>query len=145
MREKRAERTVEVDGSVEECWAVLADFERWPEWQPAVERVEVVEPGEAPLVAFEADAKVRRLKYRARYALAPPGRMTWELVDGDVSEGGGEFLLAPLDGGARTRATYRLEVDLGFFVPGPLMRRGTQILMGGVTEGLKRRVEQTAS
>ena len=143
MSGKRAERTVEIDGAVETCWAVLADFERWPEWQPAVERVEVVEPGNTPLVAFEADAKVRRLKYRARYALAPPGRMTWDLVDGDVGEGGGEFLLERLDGDARTRATYRLEVDLGFFVPGPLMRKGTQILMGGVTEGLKRRVESS--
>lgn len=141
MSARRAERTIEVDGSVEDCWAVLADFERWPEWQPAVERVEVVERSEGgALVAFEADAKVRRLHYRARYVLEPPARMTWELVDGDVKAGGGEFRLEAL-GERRTRATYRLGVELGFFVPGPLLRRGTQVLMGGVTAGLKRRVE----
>lgn len=140
---KRAERTVRVDAPPEACWAVLADFERWPDWQPAVERVEVVERDErSALVAFEADAKVRRLRYRARYLLDPPGRMEWTLVDGDVRGGGGEFVLAPLDGGSRTEATYRLSVELGFPLPGPLLRRGTQVLMGGVTEGLKRRAER---
>lgn len=101
----------------------------------------MVERGEGTaLVAFEADAKVRRLRYRARYALDPPAWMEWTLVDGDVRAGGGEFLLEPL-GERRTRATYRLGVELGFFVPGPLLRRGTQVLMGGVTQGLKRRAE----
>ena len=121
---------------------MLADFERWPEWQPAVERAEVVErSGDGALVAFEADAKVRRLRYRARYVLDAPQRMAWTLVDGDVRAGGGELLLEPLGGGGRTRATYRLAVELGFPLPGPLLRRGTQVLMGGVTEGLKRRAE----
>jgi len=141
---RRAERTIEIAAPVERCWAVLADFESWPEWQPAVERAEVLErDGSAgtALVAFEADAKVRRLRYRARYALTAPERMTWELVDGDVDAGGGEFRLEPLDGGTRTRASYRLGVELGFPLPGPLLRRGTQLLMGGVTAGLKRRAE----
>ncbi len=137
----RAERTIDIDAAPADCWAVLADFERWPEWQPAVERVEVVErDAGGALVAFEADAKVRRLRYRARYLLEAPERMTWELVDGDVKSGGGEFRLEPL-GTGRTRAVYRLETDLGFFVPGPLMRRGAELLMRGVTAGLKRRAE----
>lgn len=102
----------------------------------------MLEPAEdgGVLVAFEADAKVRRIRYRARYVLRAPERMEWTLVDGDVSSGGGEFRLDPLDAG-RTRATYRLETDLGFYVPGPLLRRGTELLMGGVTSGLKRRAE----
>lgn len=140
---RRAERTVTVDAPPAACSAVLLEFESWPEWQPGLSRAEVLErdaEDRATLVAFEANAVVRRIRYRARYTHAPPGSMTWELVDGDVRSGDGEFLLEPI-GPEGTRATYRLAADLGFFVPPPLMRKGTELLMGGVTAGLKRRVE----
>jgi hypothetical protein len=66
--------------------------------------------------------------------------MAWVLVEGDVKQGDGEILLDPI-GPGRTRATYRLASDLGFYVPGPLMKKGTEKLMDGVVRGLKQRAE----
>lgn len=143
MAARRAERVVAIDAPAATCSAVLLDFDAWPEWQPGLSSAEVLErdaDGRGTLVAFEANAVVRKIRYRARYTHAPPESMAWDLVDGDVRAGNGEFLLEP-DGPDRTRATYRLAAELGFFVPGPLMHKGTELLMGGVTAGLKRRAE----
>ena len=147
---QRAERVGEIDAPPEACWAILLDFEAWPDWQPALQTATVRErdaEGRGVLVEFTADAVVRKLRYVARYHYDVPVRMWWELVEGDVKAGGGEFLLEPLGGdggggagGERTRATYRLETDLGFRVPGPLLRKGTELLMGGVVRGLEQRV-----
>jgi len=140
-KQQKAERVAEVDAPREACWAALLDFEAWPEWQPALKRAEVRERDEAgrgSVVEFWADAVVRKIRYTARYHHDEPARMWWELVEGDVKGGGGEFVLEALSP-ARTRATYRLETDLGFFVPGPLLKKGTELLMGGVIRGLQTR------
>jgi len=144
MGVQRAEREIEIDASPQECFDALLAFETWPDWQPALSTAVVHErdaEGRGSLVEFTADAVVRKIRYTARYDYDAPRRMAWELVHGDVKSGGGEFLLEPLEGGARTHASYRLGTDLGFYVPGPLMRKGTERLMGGVVRGLKDRVE----
>ena len=143
MSVQKAERVGDIDAPREACWAALIDFEAWPEWQPALQRAEIRErddQGRASLVEFWADAVVRKIRYTARYGYEEPSRLSWELVEGDVKAGDGEFLLEALPGEPpRTRATYRLETDLGFFVPGPLLKKGTELLMGGVVKGLQKR------
>ena len=144
MSAPRAERVAEIAAPPAGCYAVLLGFEAYPEWQPAVSSAVVHErdeEGRGTLVEFTADALIRRIGYTVRYHHEPPGRMWWELVSGDVKAGDGEFRLEALDGGARTRATYRLVSDLGFHVPGPLLRRGTELLMSGVLRGLAERAE----
>jgi ribosome-associated toxin RatA of RatAB toxin-antitoxin module len=138
MGVQRAERHGEIDAPREACWAILLDVESYPEWQPAVESAVVHErddEGRGKLVEFTADAVVRRIRYVVRYHYDEPGRMWWDLVEGDVKAGDGEFVLEVLSPD-RTRATYRLMTDLGFYVPGPLLRKGTEKLMGGVVKGL---------
>ncbi len=144
MGVQRAEHDEEIDASPEACFAALLHFETWPQWQPGISSAVVHErdsEGRGSLVAFTADAIVRKIRYTARYAYDPPHQMSWVLVEGTVKKGDGDLVLRPLDGGARTRAVYRLESELGFYVPGPLLRKGTEQLMRGVLRGLKDRVE----
>jgi len=144
--EQRAEREIDVDAPPHACFDALLDFESWPDWQPGISSAVVRErdaDGRGSLVEFTADAVVKSIRYVVRYEHDPPGRMAWRLVEGSVKRGDGEFLLGPRDGGARTHAVYRLVSDLGFYVPGPLLKRGTERLMGGVVRGLKGRVESS--
>lgn len=144
MSTQRAEREIDIAATPQACFDALLDFESWPDWQPALSSAVVRErdaEGRGSLVEFTADAVVRKIRYTARYAYEAPRRMSWELVEGDVKSGGGEFVLEPLEGGARTHAVYRLTTELGFYVPGPLLKKGTETLMGGVTRGLQKRVE----
>jgi uncharacterized membrane protein len=123
----RAERSIDVDGPPEACFEAITDYESFPDWQQAVERVEVLshyDDGLAERVRFLIDAKVRRISYTLRYRYRRPERIEWEFVEGDgVADVEGGYELEPLDGGARTRATYRLGIDPGVPVPGILARR----------------------
>ena len=102
----RGERTVEIDAPIERVFAIAADIERAPEWQPSLQDVEVLErDGErrATSVETESDAKVRTIRSRLRFAYEPPTRD--HLGAGARRRQGAARLVAP--GGPRRRAHAR--------------------------------------
>lgn len=142
---KRAERSAEIDAAPRQCFEALLDYESFPAWQRAVESVTVLDrdgAGRGRDVEFHIDAKVRDVRYVLRYSYEPPGWIGWELVEGDVKEVGGEFVLDDA-GDGRTLATYRVELDPGVWLPGPLKKVLTDQVMRGAVEDLKRRVEDS--
>lgn len=136
----RAEQSLEIAAPPEACYDAIVDFETYPEWQEAVLRAEVLErydDGLGKLVSLHVDAKLREVAYVLRYYHDRPRRLWWDFVEGDgIEHIDGEYLFEPLDGGARTFATYRLGVDVGVPVPGFIARR--------LNEGVMRRsIEET--
>lgn len=123
------------------CLAALLDFASYPEWQSAVRDAEVLEDGGAPVVEFRIDAKIRTVRYVLRYHPEPPSRLWWEYVEGDVRSVSGSYELEDLGDGT-TRATYRLAIDPGRFVPGPIRRALTEGVMRVSVRELKARVEE---
>ncbi len=139
---KQAERSAEIDASPEDCFAALLDYESFPEWQRAVRSVEVLErdaEGRGRDVAFRIDAKVKQVRYVLRYSYEPPSRVAWSYVEGDVRDVRGEFLLEDAPAG-RTLATYRIELDAGVWMPGPVKKVLTDQVMKGAVDDLARRV-----
>jgi uncharacterized membrane protein len=142
---KRAERSAEIDAPPEDCFAALLDYEGFPDWQSAVKSIEVLsrdDAGRGRDVEFHIDAKVREVRYVLRYSYDPPGWIGWDYVEGDVKDVGGEFLLEEA-GDGRTRATYRIDLDPGLWLPGPLKKVLTDQVMKDAVEDLKRRVEDS--
>lgn len=139
-----AEQAAEIEAPIADCYAAITDFESYPEWQGAVDRVEVLDrdsSGRGTVVEVCIDAKLRRVRYRLDYHHEPPTRLWWDFIEGDGIEAiEGEFTFEPL-GEARTRAVYRLGVDPGVPVPGLIARRLTSGVMRGSVTDLKRRVE----
>ena len=64
-RMKHAEHQRRVDGTPQECFDALLDYESFPDWQRAVKAVEVSrdDDGRGRDVEFEIDAKVRTIRY----------------------------------------------------------------------------------
>ena len=117
----RAEHTEVVDAPAEACFDVLADLERYPEWQAAVKAVAVRQrdgDGRPSVVQFRTDAKLRDVRYVLRYRYERPARIRFDYVEGDAKRVEGEFRLQALDDD-RTRVTYGFDVDAG----GPLVPR----------------------
>ena len=143
----RGERTVEIEAAPQLVYAVAADIELAPEWQPALKDVEVHERDaerRAMTVETESDAKVRTIRSRLRFAYQEFSAITWEQERGDVKALQGWWHFEDL-GGERTRATYGLEVDpgrtLGMLLRGPAEGKVRDFLVGGAAEGLKARAE----
>ena len=143
MGAKRAEQVVDIAAPPQAVFEAIMDFDTYPEWQTAVKRTEVRERDEAgrpAVVETVADAKVKEVRYVLRYHYDEPTRVWWDFIEGDVRDVGGEWLLEELDGD-RTRAHYRLEIDPGRFLPGPLRRILEGQVMRTVVEEVRERVE----
>ncbi|HEV7483161.1 MAG TPA: SRPBCC family protein [Solirubrobacterales bacterium] len=107
--------SVEIEAPIDEVFAVAADVEGSPRWQPEIKVAECVErdgDGNQALMRMETDAGVRHLKSEMRFSYEAPTRIGWVQEEGDVKSVEGSWELEDL-GGGRTRATYWLEVDLG--------------------------------
>jgi uncharacterized membrane protein len=141
---KRAEHSAEIEAARERCFQALLEYETFPDWQRAVKSVEVLsrdDEGRGRDVEFHIDAKVKQVRYVLRYSYEPPGWIGWDYVEGDVKDVDGEFVLDQADDGV-TLATYRLTLDAGVWLPGPIQKILSEQVMKGAVEDLKKRMER---
>ena len=138
--------TIEVAADCGEVFEVLADLERYPEWQSFLQRVAVRErdaAGRAALVEAQADARVTSLRLVLRCEYEPPHRVTWRSEGGDVKALTGAYAVEEAAAGA-CRVTFRLEADpgrrLGLFLRGPVADRVRDGVLRGSLDGLRARL-----
>src|SRR4051812_12579789 len=141
------EGSIDVRASAEDCYALVVQLDRYPEWQSQVKKANVLErdDDDRPLVVeTHSDARVRVIRYVLRYEHEPPHRMSWTYVDGDVKDATGHYTFEALGSGL-TRATYSLAVDpgrrLGLLLRGPLADKVRAYILETTLEELKKTVE----
>ena len=140
---KRAEQQAVIDAPPQACFDAITDYETFPDWQDAVESVEVVSrypDGRGREVAFRVDAKVKKIAYRLEYSYDEPFLITWDFLGGDVKEITGEYRFEER-GDDTTLATYVVALDAGVWLPGPVARVLNNQVMKRSVDDLKRRVE----
>ncbi len=118
-----ARHTVEIDISPERFYALITDFEAYPDFVPNQSGATVLSHDGADRwrVRFELSV-ARKLTYTLDLQGVPGERLTWTLLDGDMMKAneGGWTLARSASGG--TLATYALEVALKGFVPRSVSR-----------------------
>ena len=143
-----AEHTVEIEAPIETCFAAIIDYETFPTWQGAVVDTEVLDwdsKGRGQRVRLFIDAKVRKVDYTLDYSYDQPTRIEWDFVEGNGINGAdGHYLFEEL-GTDRTRATYKLGLEVGIPLPGPVARRAHKTTLKGSVEDLKREAERRAA
>src|SRR6478752_4216247 len=95
MAAKRAEHSLVIEADPQICFEAITDYETFPDWQAAVQEVEVLsrdDAGRGRDVRFHIDAKVREVSYTLRYSYEPPHLISWDYVNGDVKSVDGEFV-----------------------------------------------------
>jgi len=140
-----AEHTIEIDAPIETCFDAIVDYESFPAWQGAVVSTEVLDRGKDGLgrrVRLFVDAKVRKVDYTLDYRYDRPTRIEWDYVEGNgIDDADGHYLFESL-GDERTRATYKLGLEVGIPLPGPVARRAHKQTLKGSVEDLKREAER---
>ncbi len=143
-----AEHTVEIDAPIETCFAAIIDYETFPSWQGAVVDTEVLDwdsQGRGKRVRLFIDAKVRKVDYTLDYSYDQPTRIEWDFVEGNGINGAdGHYLFEDL-GSDRTRATYKLGLEVGIPLPGPVARRAHKTTLKGSVDDLKHEAERRAA
>jgi hypothetical protein len=143
-----AEHSVEINAPIETCFAAIIDYETFPKWQGAVVDTEVLDwdsEGRGKRVRLFIDAKVRKVDYTLDYSYEAPERIEWDFVEGNGINGAdGHYLFEDL-GNDRTRATYKLGLEVGIPLPGPVARRAHKSTLKGSVDDLKKEAERRAA
>jgi ribosome-associated toxin RatA of RatAB toxin-antitoxin module len=140
---------VAVRGSTEGCYAVVTDFERYPDWAADIKAVTVDardDDGRATRVTFRAAAFGRSTTVTVDYDYsAAPARLSWVQSHGDLtSRYDGSYSFEEV-GGSETEVTYTLDVELRVPIPGFVKRRAESRIVGYGLRELKARVENSAA
>ncbi len=144
MEEQVTERMI-IRGTPAECYGVLVDFERYPDWAADIKAVHIDErdaDGRALSVTFRAAAFGRSTSYTLRYDYSSaPEELSWVQTAGDITRrlDGAYHLSASGDTG--TEIVYELVVDLKVPLPGFVKRRAEGRIMGTALRELKAVVE----
>jgi hypothetical protein len=135
-------QTIQVAGTAEDCFAVLTDYDRMPEWQTRVCECRVLRTGEDGLpevVEYAIDVKLRTVRYRLRQRYDRPVWIGSEYLEGDFRCFEGDYRLCQTSSGTQVR--FHLRIDPGIRVPRPVVRMLNTAVMGRALQDLRRRVE----
>lgn len=124
------------------CFDELTDYETLTEWQGALKSCKVVErdaEGRGEVVDYEISTPIRNLTYRLRHTYDEPRQIRGELVEGDVKSFRGTWTFEPAKEG--TLATFALDIDPGFWVPGKVRRMLHDTVMKRTLDDVRKRVE----
>jgi ribosome-associated toxin RatA of RatAB toxin-antitoxin module len=142
--------TAEIRAPIDTVWALVEDVERAPEWQGGLKAMHALKrdgDGQAILCETESDAKVRTIKSTVRFSYNGPTTLSWTQEKGELKSVDGRWELEDL-GGERTRATYKLDVELGrmlgMIIRGPLVDLLRDMLVSARAGELKKAIEKSS-
>ena len=141
---EHANERIRIDASLDDCLAVLLDFENYPSWARDLKQVTIQErddDGRGRLVEFRAAAMGQSFKYVLEYNYTEmPASFSWVLNSGEkLRQLDGTYRFEPE--GDATRVHYDLVVDLSIPLPGLIKRRAAGMIMGTALRELKKAVE----
>ena len=136
-----------INAPIDEVYAIAADVENSPKWQPEIKEAEVLKrdsDGNQVLVRTAADAKVKTMSAELEFSYDEPNGLSWKQVKGDAKSLVGSWQLEDLGDGT-TKATYSMKVDLGrtlgLVIRGPVVDVLRGQLVDSMPGKLKRFVE----
>ena len=118
------EFTTDVNASVDQCFATITSFEKYPDWFSSIQHSAVLDryrDGLGKVVEYRVDMKLKSIRYVLEYEYDKPARLAWRSVDGDIEAIEGTYLFERLSP-KLTRATCRQAISIGFWVPGPIRK-----------------------
>jgi len=135
-----ASRSIVIAAPIEEVFAVITDYEKYPQFLSEVKAVRVTDRrgGEA-LVHYEVQV-LKSIRYTLRTREEAPQRVSWSLVEGEfMRENRGSWDLQRQ--GTETRATYSIEMTFGPLVPKAVVNALVETSLPKMLESFKKRIE----
>jgi hypothetical protein len=125
-------RDVLIAASPGACYAAMSAYARYIEWQKGMDKVVVHETypdGRGKVVEFQFDAYLRTIRFINRYTYEDNAlQLIWNSVGGDLKRNDGSYVFAG-DLGDRTRATFTVNIAVGFYIPQTLMNYFSKVVL----------------
>ena len=117
-----AQETIDIRTSADSFFEVIRDYEAYPEILSDMESARILKrTGQTVEAQFTLNL-IKRVSYTLRLVEEAPRKLSWTLVDGPFKSNHGSWSLEEIESGL-TRATYRVEVTVGGFVPKTIVNR----------------------
>ncbi len=139
-----ATRSVVINTPVEQVFAVIKDYQKYPEFLPEVKSTRISNRrGNEVDVHYEVDV-LKKIRYTLKLKEEPPNRISWTFVEGELMrDNRGHWLLEDI-GGGKTRATYNIEMKLGPLVPKSIVNALVDSSLPKMLEAFKKRAESAS-
>jgi len=136
-----ASRSIVFNAPVDRCFAVISDYERYPEFLPEVKKITTSNRRGAEVdVKYHAEV-VKLIKYTVHMKEEAPTKVSWTYIDGEfMKDNKGGWVLED-QGNGTTRATYTIEVALGALVPKTIVTALVDTQLPKLLENFKKRIE----
>jgi len=141
-----AQESIDVDVSPEAFFEVITDFNEYRRFLTEVSDCRILnQDGNTYEVDYTIHV-IKRIEYKLIFEAEPHSKITWRLgAPGKLmKENSGDWTLEPLDGGQRTRATYRLNVVPGVFVPKVVTQKLVTLTLPSLLQQFKKEAEMRA-
>jgi len=137
----KAERSIVIKAPPEKVFAVITDYEKYPEFLPEVKKAKVeFGSGNVKEVTYTVDIKAKVITYTLKHTARPPDELAWTMVRGEMMKGNdGAWILKALPEG--TEATYQIDLKLGALVPSMVERLLAEQSLPGLLANFKKRIE----
>jgi len=139
-----ATRTILIDVTPEQFFAVITDYAKYAEFLPAVKSTQVAAGGGLVReVIYTISLQSRLVTYTLRHTASPPFKMTWTLIKGEALLKGndGSWILRPSPGGG-TEATYALDLQISALMPAFIEKAIAEQSLPVLLSSFKARAEQ---
>jgi coenzyme Q-binding protein COQ10 len=136
-----AQRTITINATVEKCWSVISDYERYPDFLPEVKKIRTSNRrGSEVDVQYEAEV-VKIIKYTVHMKEEGPKKLSWSFIDGEfMKDNKGGWVLED-NGNGTTKATYNIAVEVGMLVPKTIVNALVDTQLPKLLENFKKRIE----
>jgi carbon monoxide dehydrogenase subunit G len=137
--------TCVINESPDRVWPVIANpFEFKGTIEPRMKDVQVVvDKSDVSVlkVTLDMTCLYPNFNYTVESRYENGQRIFFHRVGGSLKDFKGSWEMSPFDGGKKTKLTYSMYIDPGFFVPQWIMREGVKGELPRTLKGLRSRVE----
>ncbi len=137
-----ATRSIVINAPIEKVFAVVSDYEKYPEFLPEVKGITVKNRnGNECDVHYEADI-VKTIKYALHLKEEKPTKVSWTFINGEFMKDNVGGWVLEKQGENQTKATYNIEVTVGMLVPKTILTALVDSQLPKMMEAFKARAER---
>lgn len=136
-----AQATEVFNCSVEQFYAIISDYEKYPQFLKEVNSCKIVQTsGNKKLVEFHINV-IKTFKYQLWLTENSNQEVTWELSSGDMFKTNKGYWKLQDEAG-KCRATYFVDASFSLFVPGPVAKALVSVNLPAMMSSYHKRVAE---
>lgn len=124
----------------EELYAILVDYEKYPEFLKEVKSCKVIENNNGQKTVEYKVSVVKDITYVNIHKEVPSSEVSWVFKSGDLFKSmQGGWKLDNVNG--KTKATYKIQAEFGMFVPSMITKTVLSVNLPAMMQAYKKRVK----